>query len=102
MPWSISYSDQAQKDVRVAFRYYKNISEVLGKYFLSELKYAEKTVLNSPEGFQIRFFERIRGCPLKHFPFLMLYVVVEKSVNVLAVFNTNQNPELMESRLKSV
>jgi hypothetical protein len=85
----------------VAFRYYKNISEALGKYFLGELKIAEKAILNAPEGFQIRFFDRVRGYPLKKFPFLVLYMVVEKSVYVLAVFNTNQSPELVESRLKS-
>jgi hypothetical protein len=100
MPWSISYSDQAQADVRVAFRYYKDISESLGRYFLSELKHAEKAILHAPEGFQIRFFDRVRGYPLRKFPFLVLYMVVEKSVYVLAVFNTNQNPELVESRLK--
>jgi hypothetical protein len=53
MSWSISYSSQAQEDVRVAFRYYKDISESLGKYFLSKLKHAEKAILNTPEGFQI-------------------------------------------------
>jgi hypothetical protein len=100
MSWSISYSSPAQADVRVAFRYYKEISESLGKYFLSELKHAEKAILNAPEGFQVRFFDRVRGYPLKKFPFLVLYVVVEKSVFVLAVFNTNQNSELIETRLK--
>jgi hypothetical protein len=101
MSWSISYSSQAQADVRVVFRYYKNISEALGKYFLRELKIAEKAMLNTPEGFQIRFFDRVRGYPLKKFPFLVLYVVIENAVYVMAVFNTNQSPELMESRLKS-
>lgn len=95
MSWSISYSSQAQADVRVAFRYYKEISESLGKYFLSELKIAEKSILNTPEGFQIRFFDRVRGYPLKKFPFLVLYVVVEKSVYVLAVFNTKKSTELI-------
>lgn len=101
MSWSISYSSQAQADVRVAFRYYKEISESLGKYFLGELKNAEKAILNAPEGFQVRFFDRVRGYPLKKFPFLVLYVVVEKSVYLMAVFNTNQNPNLMGRRLKS-
>jgi hypothetical protein len=100
MSWSISYSSQAQADVRVAFRYYKEISESLGKYFLSELKMAEKAILNAPEGFQIRFFDRVRGYPLKKFPFLVLYVVIENAVYVMAVFNTNQSPELIETRLK--
>jgi hypothetical protein len=101
MSWSISYSSQAQADVRVAFRYYKETSESLGKYFLSELKHAEKAILNAPEGFQIRFFDRVRGYPLKKFPFLILYVLVKESIFVLAVFNTNQNPNLIESRFTS-
>lgn len=101
MSWSISYSSSAQGDVRVAFRYYKDISESLGKYFLSELKHGEKAILTAPEGFQVRFFDRVRGYPLKKFPFLVLYVVVKKNVYVLAVFNTNLNPELIETRLKS-
>jgi len=67
---------------------------------LNELKNAEKTILNAPEAFQVRFFDRVRGYPLRKFPFLVLYVEVEKSVYVLAVFNTSQSPELIESRLK--
>lgn len=101
MSWSINYSNQAQEDVRVAFKYYKVINHSLGKYFLSELKLAENAILNAPEGFQIRFFDRVRGYPLKKFPFFVLYVVIVNAVYVMAVFNTNQSPELVESRLKS-
>lgn len=101
MPWLITYSSQAQSDVRLGFRHYKAVSESLGKYFLNELKQAEEAVLNAPEAFQVRFFDRVRGYPLKKFPFLILYVVVENSVYVIAVFNTNLNPDLIEARLKS-
>ncbi len=85
MSWSISYSSQAQEDVRMAFKYYRSKSEPLGKYFLSSLKHAESVILKSPEGFQVRFFDRVRGYPLKKFPFLVLCVVVEKSLYVMAV-----------------
>lgn len=44
-------------------------------YFLNELKHSEKLILNSPQGFQIRFFDRVRAYPLKKFPFLILYVL---------------------------
>lgn len=100
MSWSISYSSQAQEDVRIAFKYYRSESESLGKYFLSSLKHAESVILKSPEGFQIRFLDRVRGYPLKKFPFLVLYVVIENSVYVMAVFNTNLDPELIATRLK--
>lgn len=101
MPWSIRYSSQAEEDVRAAFRYYRGESESLGKYFLSSLKHAEGVILKAPKGFQIRFFDRVRGYPLKKFPFLVLYLLDNDSVFVVAVFNTNQNPELIESRFKS-
>lgn len=101
MSWSIRYSSQAEEDVRAAFRYYRGESESLGKYFLSSLKHAESVILKAPEGFQIRFFDRVRGYPLKKFPFLVLYLLDNDSVFVVAVFNTNQNPELIEARLKS-
>ncbi len=101
MSWSISYSNQAEDDVRSAFKYYRGESELLGKYFLRSLKHAENVILKSPEGFEVKFFDRVRGYPLKKFPFLVLYVFENDSIVVLAVFNTNQNPELMESRLKS-
>tara|TARA_R110002020_G_C16222959_1_gene767805 strand:+ start:578 stop:760 length:183 start_codon:yes stop_codon:yes gene_type:complete len=59
-------------------------------------------ILKSPEGYQIRYFDRVRGYPLKKFPFFILYLLDNNSVYVVAVFNTNQNPELIEARFKSV
>ena len=100
MSWSISYSEQAEADVRSAFNYYNEKSESLGMYFLNELKHSEKVILNSPQGFQIRFFDRVRAYPLKKFPFLMLCVLDKDTVFVLAIFNTNQNPDLVEFGLE--
>lgn len=95
MKASIFYSNQAEIDIQSAFFYYNGISESVGKYFLDSLKHAENVVINNPTGFQVRYFDKVRAYPLKMFPFLVLYVLEEGSVYVLAVFNTNQNPDLI-------
>lgn len=95
----IFYSEEAEEDVKLAFDFYSRESDFLGTYFLDSLKYAENVILKNPEGFQVRYFDKIRAYPLKKFPFLILYVLKSDSVYVLAVFNTNQNPEHISVRL---
>jgi plasmid stabilization system protein ParE len=101
MSMSIFYSEQAENDIQGALNFYRGESEALGSYFLTSIKHAEIVVSNNPEGFQVRFFDRIRAYPLKKFPFLILYVLEKDSIYILAVFNTNQDPELLKIKIGS-
>jgi hypothetical protein len=55
MKQSIFYSENAIKDVKVAFDWYSSESKKAGNYFLENLKWGEEAILKCPEAFQIRF-----------------------------------------------
>jgi hypothetical protein len=94
------YAEEAEEDIKLAFDFYTRERDSLGDYFLDSLQYAENVILKNSEGFQVRYFDKIRAYPLKKFPFLLFYVVKNDSIYVLAVFNTNQNPTLLNRRFK--
>ncbi len=102
MKLSIFYSEQALRDVKVAFEWYRSESKQVGSYFLENLKKAEEVILKSPEAFQIRFYNRLRAYPLRKFPFHIVYLFQDEIIYVLAVFNTSQDPNVLDERLKEI
>ncbi len=96
----IFYSEKALEDVKVAFEWYCSESKQVGNYFLENLKKAEEVILKSPEAFQIRFHNRLRAYPLRKFPFQIVYLFQDEIIYVLAVYNTSQDPNVLDQRLK--
>jgi len=92
-------SDEAELDVEEGYGYYESKREGLGEEFLSDLDHAKSAILSNPVRFRFRHKNIVRGYVVRRFPYLILYTVTEEGVDVIAVFNTRQNPKKWVKRV---
>ncbi len=69
----------------------------LGDEFLDEIEEYVKVLEQNPQIFQVRK-HNWRYCPLKRFPYIIVFEIEQQVVVVYAVFNTYQNPNRLEMR----
>ncbi|MBI5220034.1 MAG: type II toxin-antitoxin system RelE/ParE family toxin, partial [Bacteroidia bacterium] len=69
------------------------------KRFYKEIKLHLKLLKTLPFGFHVRYSD-VRCVTVKNFPFLIHYRIIEetKTISVIAVFHTSQNPDIWEQR----
>jgi len=53
---------------------------------------AKKAILSNPRTYRIRYQKKVRSFVLDRFPYLILYIVEGKNINVISVFNTHRHP----------
>lgn len=88
---TLEITSEARQDLQDAYDWYEDQKTGLGDQFVSQFKAACKSVIKSPEGYQsIRTFRQI---PLKRFPFLVLYDLIDGKIVVFGVFHTRKNPD---------
>ena len=83
----------AAKDIISAVNYYSAKAEGLGERLANEIDGLLIRVAELPMSFTIRY-RKIRAAKVPSFPYLLFYKVNEhnKSIEVLRVFNTHQQP----------
>ena len=81
----------ARIEINEAYLWYEKQSIGLGDKFIKAFDRALNTIQKSPNGFEE--YDRHRQCPLKKFPFVILYEVTEETLYVDAVFHTSRNPD---------
>ncbi len=93
MNYEIFQYPEADEDILDAINYYSQSSRTLASSFENQLSLAYEKLEKNPY-FQIRY-EDIRGLMIKKFPYLILFYINEeiRTVNILSVFCTHQNPE---------
>ena len=86
---------RAQQDIHKAALHYKEIQISLGKDFIHEVRLIGAFLRKHPFAFQVRNNPPVRCAPLRKFPFMMHYIPVEKTnqIVVLALLHTHDNPE---------
>ena len=92
MVFNILLSKKASIEIEESIEYYNGINKKLGKQFYVELLENLSHIKNNPYLFQIKF-DSFREVPLKIFPFIIVYEVLDNSIIVNAVFHTSRNPE---------
>ena len=98
MRYQLKVSATAYQETEDAYLYYEEQSKGLGERFLKSLENAYFKLLQTPHYFgYIRSDKNIRDIKIKTFPFVIIFQIVEKSVLVLRVFNTNRNPESLKN-----
>ena len=88
---------EALYDIEDAMSWYRQKSDRVLARFTGELDEYMNYVERNPKHFQIRYKNQ-RGAPLKKFPYIVMYEIDGSDVIVYAVFNTNQDPEKLNSR----
>jgi mRNA-degrading endonuclease RelE of RelBE toxin-antitoxin system len=93
MAFKLIIEPEAQKEIDKAFDYYKSVSDDMNVLInlYDEIENAYVTLKTNPF-FQIRS-KHYRALPLKKYPYLIFFEVLEKEriVKVLSFFNTPQD-----------
>ncbi|MBC7450455.1 MAG: type II toxin-antitoxin system RelE/ParE family toxin [Cytophagales bacterium] len=92
MHYTILINHEAQLDIERAYNYYfETINHTIAELFYNDLQEAYSALSINPF-YQIRT-KTYRAIPLKKFPFLLFFQVVEEQqkVKILALFNTHQD-----------
>lgn len=95
MAYKVVVEPDAQDDIDEAFEYYLSVTDnakVITNLY-NDIEQAYDALKINPF-YQIRS-KQYKAIPLKNFPYLLFFEVLEKQriVKVLALFNTLQNPE---------
>jgi mRNA-degrading endonuclease RelE of RelBE toxin-antitoxin system len=97
MIYKVKLKEEADTDVYEVFGWYESKQVKLGLRFLDELEEYITILEKEPQLFQIRK-SNLRYCPLKHFPYGLVYEIEKHEVIIYAVFNTYQHPLRLDKR----
>lgn len=100
MPFNYRVSKEAEADIYESYVWYEEEQAGLGEEFLQSLDAAKKAILKDPNMYGVRYKKKIRGYVVDRFPYLILYIVDEKNINVISVFHTRQHPKTWKERIK--
>lgn len=92
MAFRIRISNLAYNEIDEAIAFYESKSVGLGKNFLVYLKGYINVLKVTPELFAIKKKPFFRELPLKKFPFVIIYEIIEYEVVIYSVFHTKRNP----------
>jgi plasmid stabilization system protein ParE len=99
MLYNYRLSEEAEMDVEMAYLWYEQKEKGLGDSFLKVLDLAKNAIISDPTTYSFRYKKKVRGFVLRRFPYLILYVINIDNVDVIAVFNTYQNPKKWKGRV---
>jgi plasmid stabilization system protein ParE len=99
MLYNYRLSEEAEMDVEMAYLWYEQKEKGLGELFLDVLDSAKNAIISNPTTYGFRYKKKVRGFVLMRFPYLILYIVNVGNVDVIAVFNTYQNPKKWKRRV---
>lgn len=98
MRYQLKVSTTAFLETEDAYTYYEEQSVGLGERFLKSVEDAYSKLSQNPQYYSyIRGDKNIRDIKIKTFPFVIIFQIVEHTVLVLRVFNTNRNPEPLKN-----
>ena len=95
--YTVVLKEEVERDVQEAYNWYESKRNLLGDSFIAELESYLNILEKEPQIFQVRKANR-RYCPLKRYPYVIVYEIENDLVIVYAVFNTFKNPARLTTR----
>ena len=97
MSYTIFISEAAEWDIREAFLWYQEQKVSLGVDFEKQVTKTIKNIKKNPLKFQTRYQQK-RIAFTKKFPYGIHFTISDKTITIVAVFHTSQNPNIWEER----
>jgi mRNA-degrading endonuclease RelE of RelBE toxin-antitoxin system len=97
MGYNVIFKEEADFDIFEARQWYESRRLGLGDELLDEIEEYVKILEQDPQIYQVRK-RNWHYCPLKRFPYVIVFEIEEQEVLVYAVFNTYQHPNRLDSR----
>ena len=92
MAFRIRILKLAEFEIDESINFYESRSKGLGKQFLTYLKSYITILKTNPELFEIKKEPFYRELPLKKFPFVIIYEIMDDEVFIHSVFHTSRSP----------
>ena len=91
MNYKVVVKEEASLDFIDAYTWHESCQVGLGTDFIEEFEQYVKILESNPQIYQIRK-NNLRHCPLKRFPYIVVFELEKQEVIVYAVFNSYQHP----------
>jgi plasmid stabilization system protein ParE len=89
---NLRFSILAEAEIQAAADYYEIQDAGLGLRFVEELNRAIKLILQFPNAWS-PLSKRSRRCPLRRFPYHVIYSVQQDTVMIVTVVHQRRDPE---------
>jgi toxin ParE1/3/4 len=89
--------DEAEADLVEAFQWYEARRPGLGQEFLQSVRRTLSLIERDPDIYPV-VVDDIRKAPLKRFPYITYFVVLEDQISVLAVMHGRRDPRRWQER----
>ena len=101
MKYKIQIESEVRQDIQEGIDWYNEQQRGLGRKFHAAIKEAFRGLRTNPF-FQIRY-DDVRCVPLRKYPYMIHFTIDEnnKTIAVIAVFNTSRNPQMWKGRSKN-
>ena len=99
MPYNYNLSQEAEDDMLDAYAWYEKQKSGLGEEFLESLDKARQEIVHNPITYRFRYKKKVRAFLVDRFPYIILYVLTKKDLNVISVFNTSRDPKIWKKRI---
>jgi toxin ParE1/3/4 len=94
---SLFLRDDAKADLAEAYRWYQSRRAGLGDEYLAAVRLALEAIEHGPEQYPFAA-DDIRKAPLRRFPYVVYYVIMDTSISVLAVMHSRRHPRRWRER----
>ena len=95
----VTFLTLAQQEVDEAVQWFGQSDADLSQSFLNDLAQAVNLIKKFPyASFQV--VPEVRRCLFAHYPYALIYSVVEETILVLALAHTSRKPDYWVDRLK--
>ena len=95
---NVIYHPDAEDEMIIAASYYENQVNGLGTKFLNDLDGTVEDIAKTPETW-FTLEDDIKRHQFTHFPFAILYRIVDSKIRIVAVMNLHKKPTYWKNRL---
>jgi plasmid stabilization system protein ParE len=94
----IKLHPEAVEDLENSIEYYENIDINLKNKFLKDLDITFERLKKHHHiyPFETKYSQKVL---MNTFPYIILFTVIKKDINILAIFHTKRDPKKLEKRL---
>ena len=89
---NLVYTNQAEADLKNAFAWYEEKRKGLGYELLNCVEAAIQNIIVMP-GMHQKRYGQIHGCPIRRFPFSVLYTMSDYEIVVHSFFDDRQDTQ---------
>ena len=100
MTLKVFFTPDAKSDIRLGREQLRESSWELGERFFQDIKATTNKIARNPAHYAI-VYKNVRQCRLDNFPHVVSYLVVENTVQVLAIVHGHRDPRIWKGRSNS-